>query len=75
MGVGTVATYDAPAMAAHNNLVVTGDGVVIGSGDATIVAIDTDTDTGAVRWSADIAIPGDPSPCLFFAMSEPGGRI
>ena len=68
-----VATYDAPPLAAHTNLAVTGDGLVVGSGDEHVVAIDTKT--GAVRWSEEIVVLGDPAPCVFFAVSEPMQRI
>ncbi len=71
--MNVVASYDAPSAAAHNNLAVTGDGLIVGSGDTRLVAIDTKTD--AIRWTADIVVPGDPARCAFFAVAEPVGRF
>jgi outer membrane protein assembly factor BamB len=71
--LNVVDTYDAPAMATHNNLVVTDDGLLVGGGDTNLVAIETESAT--VRWTADITVPGDPSPCPFLAVSEPVGRL
>ena len=65
--------YDGPPMAAHNNLRVTGEGLVVGSGDDNVVAIDAET--GTVRWAADVRVPGDFNPCLFLGVAEPMGRF
>jgi DNA-binding SARP family transcriptional activator/WD40 repeat protein/energy-coupling factor transporter ATP-binding protein EcfA2 len=71
--LAVVTTYDAPRQSTHNNLTVTPDGLLVGSGDANAVAIDTAT--GAIRWSADITVAGEASPCPFFAVSAPMGRF
>jgi DNA-binding SARP family transcriptional activator/WD40 repeat protein len=61
-----VATIDAPPMSSHNNLVATGDGLLVGSGDQAIVAVDAST--GSVRWSTDIS--SGHSPCYWLAVAE-----
>jgi outer membrane protein assembly factor BamB len=66
-------TYDAPPQSTHNHLTVTEGGLLVGTGDANLVAIDTAA--GAVVWSADITIAGDPFPCPYFAVSELMGRF
>jgi DNA-binding SARP family transcriptional activator/class 3 adenylate cyclase/WD40 repeat protein len=71
--LAVVTTYDAPRQSTHNNLTVTPDGLLVGSGDANAVAIDTAT--GAIRWTADITVAGEASPCPFFAVSAPMRRF
>jgi outer membrane protein assembly factor BamB len=66
-------TYDAPPRSTHNHLTVTQGGLLVGTGDANLVAIDTAA--GAVVWSAEITIAGDPFPCPYFAVSEVMGRF
>jgi outer membrane protein assembly factor BamB len=68
-----LASFDAPLLSTHNHLTVTGGGLLVGGGDANVVAIDTGT--GTLRWTADVTVAGDPFPCPFFAVSEPIGRF
>jgi DNA-binding SARP family transcriptional activator/outer membrane protein assembly factor BamB len=71
--LAVTAIYDAPPRSTHNHLTVTQGGLLVGTGDANLVAIDTAA--GAVVWSADITIAGDPFPCPYFAVSELMGRF
>jgi outer membrane protein assembly factor BamB len=66
-------TIQAPAAASHTNLVVTASGLLVGSGDESLVAIDLGT--GRTRWSTDIASPGDPTPCTALAVAASIGRL
>jgi DNA-binding SARP family transcriptional activator/WD40 repeat protein len=69
--MAVVGTIQAPPMATNVNLVATRDGLV-GSGTDMLVALDTST--GATRWSATIVEPGDPSPCVFLAVTDALGK-
>jgi DNA-binding SARP family transcriptional activator/WD40 repeat protein/energy-coupling factor transporter ATP-binding protein EcfA2 len=71
--LAVTSSYDAPPRSTNNHLTVTQGGVLVGAGDANLVAIDTAA--GAVAWSADIVIAGDPFPCPYFAVSELMGRF
>jgi DNA-binding SARP family transcriptional activator/WD40 repeat protein len=53
--VSVVRTLDAPPLSSHLSLVPTPDGLLVGSGRAAIVAVETST--GATRWSADTYDP------------------
>jgi hypothetical protein len=71
--LAVTSSYDTPPRSTNNHLTVTRGGVLVGAGDANLVAIDTAA--GAVEWSADIVIAGDPFPCPYFAVSELMGRV
>lgn len=71
--VQVVRTLDAPRLSSNVNLVVTTDGLLVGTGRAAIVAVDTST--GTTRWSADIFDTFDIYPCVSFAITPVGGRL
>jgi DNA-binding SARP family transcriptional activator/WD40 repeat protein/energy-coupling factor transporter ATP-binding protein EcfA2 len=62
---------DAPEMALQP--MITEDGLIVGNGTDTLYAIDSTT--GELRWSVDIAVPGDPEPCGSLAVAESIGRL
>lgn len=68
-----VEEYNAPPLAAHSNLVATPDGLVVGSGDDNIVAIDTST--GTRRWTVEIDKDNTVSPCQFLGVAASTERL
>jgi DNA-binding SARP family transcriptional activator/WD40 repeat protein len=71
--LAVAATYDAPPHSAHYNLAVTADGLLVGTGERGMVAVDTAV--GAVRWRAELTVAGGIVPCSLLAVSEPMGRL
>jgi DNA-binding SARP family transcriptional activator/WD40 repeat protein len=68
-----VRTFDGPAMSSHNHLVATPDGLLVGGGSNTLVAVDTAS--GEARWSVDVRTGIHPEPCPWLAVAADAGRL
>ena len=73
--VQVVRTVGGPPLSSNVNLALTADGLLVGTGRAAIVAIETST--GATRWTADIynETGADPYPCLALAVAPVAERF
>jgi DNA-binding SARP family transcriptional activator/WD40 repeat protein len=68
-----VRTLDGPPMSSHSHLVVVPDGLLVGGGSNSLVAIDTAT--GETRWTADVRTGIHPEPCPWLTVAATSGRL
>jgi DNA-binding SARP family transcriptional activator/WD40 repeat protein len=68
-----VRTFDGPPMSSNNHLLVTPDGLLVGGGSSTLVAIDTAS--GSTRWSVDVRTGIHPEPCPWLTVSADVDRL
>lgn len=68
-----VRTFAAPPAAMHNFMSTTPSGLLVGSGDRGMVAIDTRS--GRRRWSIDFGSDPRSIPCFSFAVAAVVGRL
>jgi DNA-binding SARP family transcriptional activator/WD40 repeat protein len=65
--------FDGPPMSSHNHLVATPDGLLVGGGSNTLVAVDTAS--GEARWSVDVRTGIHPEPCPWLTVAAEVGRL
>jgi DNA-binding SARP family transcriptional activator/WD40 repeat protein len=68
-----VRTFDGPPMSSNNHLAVTPDGLLVGGGSSTLVAIETSS--GSTRWSVDVRTGIHPEPCPWLTVSADADRL
>jgi DNA-binding SARP family transcriptional activator/WD40 repeat protein len=65
--------FDGPAMSSHNHLVATPDGLLVGGGASSLVAVDTAS--GDTRWQVDVRTGVHPEPCPWLTVAAGAGRL
>jgi DNA-binding SARP family transcriptional activator/WD40 repeat protein len=68
-----IRTFDGPPMSSHNHLVATPDGLLVGGGSHTLVAVDTAS--GNTSWSVDVRTGVHPEPCPWLTVAAEVGRL